>query len=214
MAGTVAPLLSFGASGAIAKTQVYASWRGVKYARRYVVPANPNSTDQQKTRSVFAWASNIWKNGSSLVQAPWTAATVGKPLYNRNAFIGAQTKALRAGTDLSDFVGSPGAGGGLAPESISASAGSGSLTVTVTPPTAPTGWTVASVVAVAIKSGDPHSATDYTTVAGDADASPWEVTLSGLDAALYEVSGWVTYTKPDGSTAYGPSSNTTGTPTS
>lgn len=213
MAVVTAPLLSFGASGQIAKSMVNAKWRGVNYARRYVVPANPNTAAQQETRSVFAFLSEVWKNGSSDMQAPWTAAATGQKYYNRNVFMGKNTAILRPGDDMTGFLGSPGAGGGLAPASVTAEAGDDSLTVTVTPPPLPNGWTVSKVVALALPNTDPHTATVFTSASGNASASPWEVTLTGLTAAAHIVSGWVVYSKPDGSLAYGPSLNTTGTPT-
>ncbi|MBA7589152.1 hypothetical protein ES708_31228 [subsurface metagenome] len=49
MAKLKAPLLSFGASGAIAKAIVYFPWKGLNCAREYVIPANPR-TDPQTTQ--------------------------------------------------------------------------------------------------------------------------------------------------------------------
>lgn len=46
MAKLKAPLLSFGASGAIAKSLVYFPWKGLDVVREYVVPANPKSDAQ------------------------------------------------------------------------------------------------------------------------------------------------------------------------
>jgi len=56
MPKTTAPLLSFDARGQIAHTQVYSSWRGRPYVRRYSVGTNPNTSDQQLTRNAFTWA--------------------------------------------------------------------------------------------------------------------------------------------------------------
>jgi hypothetical protein len=211
MSKTTAPLLSFGAGGAIAKTQVYSSWRGISYVRKYVVPANPKSTNQEKTRSVFTYASNVWKNASSILQAPWTLFTQGQPLYNRNAFIGQNTKALRPGSTVAAFVGSPGAKGGVAPVSITATGGSGSIAVAFTLPAIPTGWTVAAGQAVAIPAGDPHTTTDFSTFAAQGTSTPFTATISGLAAGDYEVSAWLMWTKPDGSTAFSASINATAT---
>ncbi|GAJ23952.1 unnamed protein product, partial [marine sediment metagenome] len=50
MAKLKAPLLSFGASGAIAKAVVYFPWKGLNVAREYVIPSNPRTklqTDQR-----------------------------------------------------------------------------------------------------------------------------------------------------------------------
>lgn len=50
MAKLKAPLLSFGASGAIAKTMVFFPWKGINAVRQYVVPANPKTTAQNIQR--------------------------------------------------------------------------------------------------------------------------------------------------------------------
>lgn len=213
MATNTAPLLSFGASGQIAKTQVYAKWRGIPYTRRYVVPANPNTSAQQSTRSIFTFMSNVWKNASSLYQAPWTAYSTGQPFYNRNAFIGQNVKALRAGTTLANMIFSPGAKGGVAPLSISVTGAAGALTVAFTNPTPPTGWTIAAAVAVAIKAGDPHTATTFASFAAEDDTTFDSVHITGLSAGAYEVGAWLVWTKPDGTAAYSVSINGTGTAT-
>lgn len=213
MATITAPLLSFGASGQVGKTQVYSTWRGRPYVRRHVVPANPNSTGQQSTRSVFSFLNSIWKQYPAEAQAPWTLFASGQPLTNRNAFIGQNVKALRPGSTLAAFIGSPGAKGGLAPTGITVTPGTGQLTVAVTAPTLPTGWTIAKAVAIAIRDGDPHSSTFFTTTEGEDASSPYSIVLSSLSTNLYRVSAWLVWTKPDGSTAYGLSLNGSGTPT-
>lgn len=204
-------LLSFGASGQIGKTMVYSTWRGIPYARRHVVPANPRSTQQTKTRSVFTFLSALWKLAPAEAQAPWTLFAQGQPLTDRNAFIGQNVKALRAGTDMSAVVGSPGAKGGLSAASISVSGGSGSLAVTLGAPTLPDGWAIVEAVAIAVPAGDPHTATNHAMYVSTDTSSPYVPTLSGIPAGTYEVSAWFKFTKADGSTAYGPSINHTGT---
>ncbi len=56
MAKLKAPLLSFGASGAIGKAIVYFPWKGLDCVREYVVPANPKSDAQQDQRGYFTAA--------------------------------------------------------------------------------------------------------------------------------------------------------------
>jgi len=51
-----APLLSLGASGAIAKALVYFGWKGLDCVREYVVPANPKSTAQNTQRGYLSLA--------------------------------------------------------------------------------------------------------------------------------------------------------------
>ena len=209
MATTTAPLLSFGASGQVAKTQVYSTWRGIPYVRRHVIPANPNSASQQKTRSIFTFLSNLWKSMSADAQNPWTAYCTGQAFYNRNAFIGQNTKALRAGTTLAAFIGSPGAKGGIPPASVGAVGASGGGTVTFVNASPPAGWTITANVAMAMAAGDPHTiVTPKATVAKG--TTPFtSAVFTGLTAGAYEVACWLVWTKSDGTVAYSPSLNTT-----
>lgn len=213
MAKTTAPILSFGAAGQIAKTQVYARWRGIPYARRYIVPANPRTANQTKTRSVFTWAQNVWKLMAANSAAPWTAYATGKPLTNRNAFTKFNVQALRPGTDLTSFVGSPGAGGGPPLVAFTATGAAGAISTTVTVPATPTGWTLTKVSAIALLNDDPHSATVYSSTYAEATSTPWEPAFSSMAAGSYQVSAWTVWTKPDGTIAYGPSINHTATVT-
>ncbi|MBA7566856.1 hypothetical protein ES708_08555 [subsurface metagenome] len=52
MAKLKAPLMSLGASGAIAKTLVYFPWKGINAVREYVIPTNPQ-TDRQTDQRAF-----------------------------------------------------------------------------------------------------------------------------------------------------------------
>ncbi len=82
MAKLKAPLLSFGASGAIAKAIVYFPWKGLNVAREYVIPANPKTTLQTTQRGYLSAA----VDGIHLAQADLTnplieADTVAYALY-------------------------------------------------------------------------------------------------------------------------------------
>lgn len=56
MAKLKGPLFSFGASGAIAKTLTYFSWKGIDVVREYVIPANPNTALQSTHRAYLTAA--------------------------------------------------------------------------------------------------------------------------------------------------------------
>lgn len=205
MAKTTAPLLSFSAGGAIGKTQVYASWKGIPYARKYVIPANPRSTDQTLTRSVFTTLCALWKNMVADATAPFAAFATGKPLTDRNAFLKFNVKALRAGSTWATFVGSPGAAGGVPLSSFTATGGVGAITTVVAAPTPPTGWTLTKTVAVARINDDPHSTTDFTIAEASATATPWEPSFSGLAAGSYIVCCWPVWDTGGGKLAFGAS---------
>lgn len=213
MAKVTAPLLSFNAGGAIAKTQVYATWKGIPYARRYVVPSNPQSTAQTMTRSVFTTLTKVWKNMTSDATAPFMAFATGKPLTDRNAFLKFNVAALRPGTDWTDWVGSPSANGGVPLTSFVATGGSGSIATTVVAPTPPVGWTLTKVVAVARLNDDPHTTTNDAVTVASASSTPWQPAFSSMAAGAYQVTAWPVWDTGGGKLAYGASLNHTATVT-
>jgi hypothetical protein len=214
MAKPVAPLLSFSADGQIAKSLVYSSWKGRPYVRRYVVPSNPNTTAQQATRNAFTSGNSFWKGAGTLARAPWTLFAQGQVLTDRNAYQGRFVTNLRGETDMLLYEGSPGAKGGLAPTSIAVTPGSNQLSIAFTNPTPPAGWTLVSAIATAILDQDPAAPTDFTITEAEDAATQATVVLTGLTpSVLYTVQAWLEWTKPDGSTAYGPSIQDSDTPT-
>lgn len=209
MAKVTGPLLSFGADGQIGKSMVMSSWKGIKYARRYVVPANPRTTAQQANRTRFALLREMYKLAPAVVRSPWEAFSTGRPFLPFNKFVGENNRLLAAtpvATDLERMLMSPGALGGLPPIAVSAATGSGSgeVDVTVTVPTQlPDDWTVDSIGAAACHDQDPVGIFSGPFVAGSEDSPATVVTLSGLGAAEDCMCwGWVIYERPDGRLAY------------
>lgn len=206
MSKVTAPLLSFGASGQIGKSQVYGTWRGIPYARRHVVPANPNSTGQQLVRNIFSYLNAIWKQLDSSAQSPWTANATGQKYVNRNKFISSNAALFKAASDNTDFIASPGALGGFALTLGSLSAVSTTITVPTTPLASVTGFTLAKTAAVAIpKVTDFAAVTNFTTYYGEATSTPWSISITA-PSDDYEIAAWAEYTRSDGKTAYGVSS--------
>lgn len=70
MAKLKAPLLSLGASGSIAKTLTYFTWKGLNVVREHVVPSNPNTALQQTQRAYL----------TTMVDAIHAAQAHGTPL--------------------------------------------------------------------------------------------------------------------------------------
>jgi len=210
MAKPTAPLLSFGASGQIAKTMVYSRWKGRSYVRRHVIPNNPQSSEQTLTRNTFTFLQNVYKFAPALVTAPWTAYSTGKVLTNRNAFAKFNISNLRSETDLDNLTLSPGALGGPPPASQVVTPGSGSLSVAITAPaTTPVGWTLYSMVTAIIRDQDPQSGILYVVTAAEDLTSTYTNVFSSLGAHLWQVRSWAKWTRPDGTTAYSPDIATT-----
>jgi len=206
MAKVTAPILSFGASGQIAKTQVYASWKGRPYARRHVIPANPNTADQQLTRNAFTWLQQVYKFMAALSSAPWEIYATGKVLTARNAWSKFNIANLRVATDLTDLVMSPGALGGIPAASTTITPAAGQVTVAATAPSdIPSGWTLQALVAGVIADQDPQSGQDFIITADEDLTAAYSIVFGGLSAGDYLAAGWLRWLRPDGRIAYSPS---------
>ena len=203
MAKITAPFLSFGASGSLAKTLVASKWKGRPYMRQHVIPANPQSIAQTLTRDAFASAAAIWKLMGPLGIAPWDRFAVGQVLTGRNALQGRYVTENRGEVDLQSWNMSPGAKGGTPLVSaVLSSPGVNDILVTTVTPTPPTGWTVRSTVAMAIRDQDPQTGVLFATTE-DEDVGGLLPLLPNLTTAVsYIVGAWIDWTKPDGSRAY------------
>lgn len=206
MAKLTGPLLSMGARGQVGKTLVVGNWRGIDYARQYVIPNNPRTSAQQANRIRFALLREMYKLAPGVVRAPWDAFSSGRPFLGSNKFVGENNRLLNGETDLQSMLMSPGARGGLPPATVTATAGSsaGEVDVTVTPPSQlPEGWTVTAVHAAAVLDQDPVGIFSGPFVAGTEADPQTPVALAGFEAAAEVVAfGWVEYEKPDGKAAY------------
>jgi len=214
MAKVTAPLLSFGASGQVAQTQVYSKWKGRPYVRRHVIPANPQTAEQSKTRNAFTWLQNVYKFMDPLCTAPWEAYASGQVMTGRNAFTKANLPTLRPATDIDILQLSPGALGGLPPASFTVTPGNDQLTLAGTAPAStPDGWTAYSMVFAVILSQNPQSGQDYVITVVEDTAAAYSQVIGSLDEAEYQCFAWMKWTRPDGRIAYSPSLQDTGTPT-
>lgn len=208
MAKSTAPLLGFGASGQIGKSQVYSTWRGVKYARQHVIPANPRTDSQMATRNLFAVLSNMWKAAPAILISTWNAQAKGNKYTGRNHFMGRNTKALLGQSSFDALIGSPGNGGGLPLATISAANDDTDpqLVITFTAPALLVGWTATAINAIAV--GQLADLTTYVgpMVSATGDPAGGTLEVDGLPHAQANVvSAWMTYTTPAGKTVYGPS---------
>jgi hypothetical protein len=144
----------------------------------------------------------------------WNAYAAIQRFTNRNGWLKQNVSALRSQANLNNLVMSPSASGGLAASSITLTAGANQITVDLTEPSLPTGWTTTKAYAAAIADQDPQSGVLYDVTAGTDAAAPWSIVLAGLTTAqLYQVGGWFQFTKDDGTFAYGVAISDTATPT-
>jgi hypothetical protein len=87
MALVTAPLMSFDASGTIAKSAVFAKWRGRNYVRRHAIPSNPRTDAQCKIRAWFHFLSQTWITLSTQQKESWTDLAAATNISRFNAFI-------------------------------------------------------------------------------------------------------------------------------
>ena len=205
MAKLTGPLFSFTALGTIAKAITYSRWKGVGYARQRVIPANPNSLDQQETRNTFKMLSGLWKVMQALAQAPWNANATGRPYTGRNRFMGDNLEVLRGDANMDAFLGSPGALAGPATPPISAAFAGVSITVTMTAPTLPDGWTITQAEAICFPDQDPALIFGGPIFEASDATDPYAPVLDITDGptGIYQVAAWFKFLRDDGRVAYG-----------
>lgn len=204
MARVTGPLLSLGGSGQIAQTQVYASWKGRPYVRRYVVPANPRSSEQTLTRNTFGWLQDVWRYMPAGAVDAWTQYANNNRITPTNGWIKQNLSSLREETDLDNIIMSPASAGGIPATLMTLTPGATQITVALTAPALPTGWTIIAGHAAAIQQQDPQTQS-FPTITYLSDASaPYSIVLTGLTAATeYVVGGWFSFQKTPTEIAYG-----------
>lgn len=216
MSKLIAPLLSFGAGGQLAKTAVYSSWKGIPYARRYVIPANPRTTKQQVTRLYFRKLNQMWLLMPSIGKEPWLARAQGRPFTGVNAFIQSNVRGIDTDTppaDMEGFIGSAGAKGGLPPASLGLVAGADQLTANIGAPAIPEGWTIEAAQGVCFSDQDPQVDFIGTIQAQEDTSATYSLVFTGLTLpAEYIVSVWLKWNRPDGTFAYSTSLTDAATP--
>lgn len=216
MSKTIAPLLSFGANGQMAKTSVYSSWKGIPYVRRYVVPANPRTSKQMVTRSLFKKLQTMWLLMPALGKQPFVLNAAGRPYTPNNKFTSLNVSGIDTSsppTDMDFFQGSPGAKGGLPPASLAITPGSGTLSAAVGAPVIPDGWAITQAQGICFQQQDPQDPFAGTIVGAFDASSPYALSFTGLTASQpYVISAWFEWTRPDGTSAFGTSLTDVGTP--
>lgn len=203
MARLTGPLMSLTASGTIADTITYADWKGIQYARTRVVPANPQSVEQVKTRDVFRYLGDLYKYMPAIAREPWIESVVGIPMTPQNKILSSNVSRIRDETDLDLLVLSPGAHGGPPPSSITPTPGAGTMSVAVSVPSAPPGWTLTGAQGVMVLDQDPHDTLEETPTAVEDLTAAYTLAFTGLTgAAVYQLGVWLKWLTTSQQTAY------------
>lgn len=93
MSKLTGPCLSLSASGKLANALVYSVWKGINYARQYVIPANPQTAAQTTQRGYLTSALALWHDVvnalSALDKASLNrgATVIGKVMSGFNLYV-------------------------------------------------------------------------------------------------------------------------------
>lgn len=71
---------------------VFSKWRGQNYVRSRVVPANPNTVDQQLYRNTVKWLVEVWQKMPTILKNSWRYYASGMGISGWNAFMSANIK--------------------------------------------------------------------------------------------------------------------------
>jgi hypothetical protein len=97
MAVLKAPMLSLDARGSVGKAITFSKWKGRKYVRTLVKPANPRSGLQVGQRSGVRFQSQQWKNLSAVIQGHWKTLYPTKKITPLNSMVKLNQTRLRQG---------------------------------------------------------------------------------------------------------------------
>lgn len=196
MARLTAPLLSLGASGSIAKSLVFASWKGVPYARVHVIPANPQSVAQQEVRGVFSTLNNLWKRMGVQARLPFQNAVRGLAMTDRNKHVQENVAALIDKANMNDLVMSIAGGNAIIPINVTAVDGTnGRVACFAEAPPAPPGYTIGYMVGVAVADGDPSPALSPLCYEASDAAAPYAFDIFCLIDGIYQVGIWARWVR-------------------
>jgi len=88
MVKVLGPMMSFEASGTLAKIATFSKWKGRPYVRQRVTPANPKSALQVSVRQMMKFLSQAWVGVGSTPQGTWDDLAAASQISPFNAFIG------------------------------------------------------------------------------------------------------------------------------
>ena len=195
---------------------VASNWKGVDLIRRFRAPSNPDTVAQQEVRTAFQNLNRMFVTMQTETKAAWNSFATGRAYTGRNKFIGRNVPLIMGDANMNQFEGTPGDASTIPPVSMTVTPGVATLTVDITEPTTPTGWTLTSGQAACFEDFDPtvlQSLADLVWTEDEDLTTPYSIALTGLNTVLYQAIGFLKWVAPDGTTRYSASLIDTGTPT-
>jgi hypothetical protein len=142
MVKVLGPAMSLEASGQLGGVMVFSKWKGRAYARTLVRPHNPKTQKQTGIRAMMAFLAQQWVNLSAPEQASWELLAAATNISPFNAYIAHNIRRWRENKGPTQL--NPAAEGGTAIViTLTATAGSLSIDLTVDPSAATNLWGIA-----------------------------------------------------------------------
>lgn len=184
--------MSLGASGSVAKTITFASWKGRSYVRRLVIPANPRSAAQVASRAIIAFLSQAWKNISALNQATWQTRADAMKVSPFNAYTSTNQKGMSqfpANTSAPSKMDNPARTGTQDTlTGFGGTGGKGQVVVQGTITTKASGWGI--IVEASTASGPPDTRSSIIFIidtTANISGSTAIATITGLAPGVYNL---------------------------
>jgi len=90
------PLFSISASGTVAKSMTFSSWKGISYVREWFTPANPQTAKQTNNRTALSLLVESWQGESGSTQDFWNEDAQGYAMSGFNLYVKKGLKAYIA----------------------------------------------------------------------------------------------------------------------
>lgn len=100
MAKTTNPLTSIEASGSIESLLTFSSSKGRSYVKKFAVPANPNSSNQVRSRVAFSMASRMARDWPTAVETAFGTQAQNEKTTARSIFVREATKGFAGGVSM------------------------------------------------------------------------------------------------------------------
>lgn len=140
MVKVTAPALSLSASGKLAGSMVFASWKGRPYVRELVIPANPQSGPQTGVRAMMKFLSQQWASLTAEQKADWDTRASATTISPFNAYVAYNMSRWRRFLGPSKLDPATEASTGLTISAITATGAIRQCTVNLTPSGATAIW--------------------------------------------------------------------------
>jgi hypothetical protein len=143
MARVEGPLFSLEASGTIGDAVTYSRWKGIPYARKRVIPANPKSAKQTGIRAMFAFIAAFWDSIATLDQATWDTLAASLNISPFNAYVRENQKRWIDGNTPTQAYPAAEASTALTVTTQTLTGGTGAATIEITPSGSTDIWGIA-----------------------------------------------------------------------